>query len=84
MNVQISIQILIKSRFYPWPDATARRVRANVWEVSVPRTAEAERRFGKDLRGLDEAVLLIGDEETQPALISAEGPEGVRLTAIVL
>jgi hypothetical protein len=46
----------------------------------VPVTPEASRWLGPTLAGLDGAVLLIDDAETEPALISGQTKDGVKVT----
>lgn len=80
----MTLELLDRNRVRPMPPATVRALASNAWEIRVPRGAEAERAFGPGLRKLDGAVFLVDGVQTEPALISAESPEAVTVSAWAL
>jgi hypothetical protein len=80
----MNVMVHLKGRFQAIPEATVAQVSPNTWAIRVPRTPDTEKRYGRGLERLDEAIFLLGEAETQPALISAEDALGVTLTAWVL
>lgn len=80
----MDVGLLVRGRFVALPGAAARAIAGNAWEIRVPRSPEAERLLGRGLAKLDGAVLLIDGQQTEPALISGEGPEHVTASAWAL
>ena len=76
----MKVELLHKRRAQPLPGVTATQLASNAWELVVPVTPEAVRWLGPTLAGLDGAVLLIDDAETEPALISGQSKAGVKVT----
>lgn len=73
-----------RNRIFPVPGVTAKKLASNAWELTVPRTPEAQRLFGPDLRGLDGAVFVLDGKESEPTLISGEGPDGMKVSVWIL
>lgn len=78
------IEVRQRGKVLPIPGASARALASNAWEITIPRTPDTQRLFGPDLRRLDGAVLVLDGQESEPALISAEGADMVRVSAWVL
>lgn len=81
----MEIALLHKGSFRALPGATARRLSGNAFEVRIPRSAESERLMrGKwSLESLDDAVLLLGDDESVQVLGSREEPDALVVTALI-
>ncbi len=80
----MQVELRVRNRVFPLPGATARALASNAFEVTVPRSPEARRLLGDDLGKLDGAILVLDGEESEPALICAEGPDAVRVSAWIL
>ena len=76
--------VLLRGKVQYLAAATAKRIVANAWEIRVPFSPETERLFGKGLTGLDGTVFVLGGDETEPGMISAEDKTGVTVTAWIL
>ncbi|TVQ90610.1 MAG: hypothetical protein EA397_12325 [Deltaproteobacteria bacterium] len=75
-------ELLVRQRFIPFPEARVKHLRANAFEVWLPRTPATERR----LRGALEAreiVASLDEIEANQALISAEDARGWTLTVLL-
>ena len=70
----MEIAIFHRGRFRPLPGATARHIAANAWEVHIPHSDKTERlASGKwGLTAFDGATLLLGDDETEQVVGSAQ------------
>lgn len=79
-----SVAILHRGRFRELPGASARRVRANAWTVTVPCTPAIERILGGSLtpERFDGSTWLVGEEESVSAL--GEGARDGAVTVSVL
>lgn len=82
----MDIAVLVKGRFETLPDASARSIGANAYAIEVPITPERTKRVrrGGKAEDWDGAVFLLDDEESQPAMGSAEGPNSVTVTVLLL
>jgi hypothetical protein len=81
-----SIEVLHRGRFWPLPGASATKIAANAWEITIP-IDDAVRRFAKspgDPSAWDDAVFAIDGVQTEPAVGSGGGGDAVRVTALVL
>ena len=80
-----AVQILIRGTFKPLPGATATHVAANAWEVRVPKSEAVARtlRGTPTMAGFDEAVVLIGDEESVQCLATRESGAAVWLSVLL-
>jgi len=81
----VNIAVLHRNRFHPLKTATAKLLRANTWEITIPNDEPALKkvRRGAQASDWDGAVFLIGDDETEPAMGSGEGA-AVKVTAWIL
>ncbi len=81
----MAVEILVKGRFRELPDATVSRVAGNAWSVRVKRTEAVARVVRGDLsKGLDQAILVVDDQECEPAVVSAEGKDAVTVSVWAL
>lgn len=79
------VEFLSRGRFVELPGATARRIRANAWEIRIPRT-EAVRgvvRSSLSPEAFDDAIFCIDGVETEHAVGSGEEDHLIRVSALL-
>lgn len=79
------LEVLVRNRLCALPGATLRRVRANVLEVTIPRTeavARVLRRSTVDLACFDDVSFYLNGEPCLQALGSGESPDAVVVTVV--
>lgn len=76
------ISVLVRGRFVDLPGAVATPIAGNGWQVRIPDPASLSRRTrrGGAVEDWDGAVLLIDEQETQPAVGSGGGKDHVVVT----
>jgi len=79
------IELLHRNRFVALPDATASKVAANAWTLTIPLTDAVRRLVSRadDPEAWDGAVFLLDGRETEPAVGSGGGPERITVTVLV-
>ena len=80
------ISVLFRGRFFEIPAARVEKVGANVWEIAIDVGDPIHKRVRREptAEGWDEAVFLIEDKESEPAVGSGENKREVRVSAIVI
>jgi hypothetical protein len=76
------LEVLVRGRFIPIAAAKIAHLRANVWQVRIPRTPEIDRSLRGALEQSEIIVCLDGVEADQ-AIVSAEDPDGTTLTVLL-
>lgn len=76
------VEILVRGRFVPVDGATVRHLRANAYEVGIPRSPELDRKLRGALDA-DEIVLALRGVEALQAILSAEAPDRVTLAVLL-
>lgn len=79
------IELLVKGRFRPVPGAVAKQVGSNVVQVRVPKSEEV-RRLLRSLvspEAFDEAVWLVGEEESIQSVGAGEDASSVEVTVLL-
>jgi hypothetical protein len=76
------VEILVRGRFLPFPEATVRHVRANAHEVKLPFTAEIERRLRGALDA-DEIVASLDGVEATQAILTGESADSRTLVLLL-
>ncbi|MCA9569530.1 MAG: hypothetical protein KC656_16905 [Myxococcales bacterium] len=80
------IEVLVRGRFVPLDDASARRIAGNTWEIRIPDPASIARRTrrGASPEDWDGAVFVVDGAETEPGVGSGGGPDHVVVTAWIV
>lgn len=79
------IEVQVRNRLVQLPGVRLRRLRANVWEVTIPRSAEVARCLhvrSVELSSFDDLVFYLDGEPCLQAVGSAEQPEVVVVTVV--
>lgn len=80
----MQIELLTRGRYETLPDATARHVGANAWEVRIPRSARTERLLRKwELDAIDGATLMIDGVESLQVVGTREDTAALVATALL-
>jgi hypothetical protein len=80
----MQISILSRGRLVPVEGASARHVGANAWQVTVPRCRAVERAVRRwELDAFDDAVFLLGDDESIQVVGSADQGDQMVLTVLL-
>lgn len=80
----MQIELLSRGRYEPLPDATARHLDANAWEVRIPRSARAERLLRRwDVDAIDGVTLVIDGVESLQVVGSREDRAALVATALM-
>jgi hypothetical protein len=81
-----TVEVLSRSHFRELPEATARPIADNAWEIRIPRTTAVQKRcrVPDSLEGWDGVVFAIDGEQTAPAVASAIDAHAVTVTVWVL
>ncbi len=84
MNAPVAV--LHRRRFLDIPQATLTSVGSNVYEVWIPKDAPIHRLTRREptMDGWEEAIFLIEDVESQPAVASGENGQVIKLHVVVL
>lgn len=79
------VEIVHRNRFVALPGATARRTRANAWEVTIPKSEAVAKLLRKAVSAsaFDGVTFAIDGEESVHALGSAEDRQAVRVTVLL-
>lgn len=80
-----TVSVVHRRRVTALPDATARRVAANAWEVVLPREGALAKAIRAPLTvdTVDQLVLMIDDAESLQVIGSAEDATTVTATVLV-
>ncbi len=86
MGASVNIEVLHRGRFIRCPDASARQVSTNAWEVRIPRASDVHQRTRREpeLEAWDGAVFSIDGVEMQPGTGSGSDAGAVLVTVLDL
>jgi hypothetical protein len=79
-----AVEWLVRGRFVALPGATAKHLRANVWEVEVPVTEAVAYAMRTEVtpEAFDDGVMVVGEHESMQVL--GAGMRGPRVLVTVL